>query len=179
MRSEFRPLAALAIVAVIGAGCSSGAADNSSTTASPSSTDTKNTVREKAVKFSACVREHGVAAFPDPDASGELTIDEIANGSSLDTSTATFKNAISACKELQPPGFMGGKRSAEKQEHALEFAQCIREHGVKDFRDPINGEPLVDTNRIPSSARPGGMTILNAAMQTCGELATKAGAGHP
>jgi hypothetical protein len=178
MRTELRPLAALAIVAVIGAGCSSGAADNG-TTGSPTSTGAKNTVREGAMKFSACVREHGVAAFPDPDASGELTIDAIANGSSLDTSTATFKNAISACKDLQPAGFTGGKRSAEKQEHALEFAQCIREHGVKDFPDPINGEPLVDTNRIPSSARAGGMTILNAAMQTCRELAAKAGAGHP
>jgi hypothetical protein len=177
MSSAFRPLAALAIVALAGAGCSSGSAGNG-TTASPSGTGPKNAAREKAVKFSKCVREHGVAAFPDPDASGELTIDAIANGSSLDTSTAAFKNAISACKDLQPPGFTGGKRSDQAQEHALEFAQCIRENGVKDFPDPINGQPLVDTNRIPSSAADGGMARLNAAMQTCRELAAKAGAGH-
>jgi hypothetical protein len=40
---------------------------------------------------------------------------------------------------------------------------------VEDFPDPANGEPLVDTNRIPSAAGEGGMTILNAAMQKCGD----------
>ena len=45
-----------------------------------------------------------------------------------------------------------------QQEAALKFAQCIRENGVKDFPDPANGEPLVDTNRIPSAAADGGMT---------------------
>jgi hypothetical protein len=64
--------------------------------------------------------------------------------------------------------------SAEEQEARLEFAQCMRDNGVKDFPDPANGEPLVDTRRIPSSAEEGGMTILNAAMQTCGDLAAEA-----
>ncbi len=40
---------------------------------------------------------------------------------------------------------------------------------MTDFPDPTPGAPLVDTNRIPSSARPGGMTVLNAAMQKCGD----------
>ncbi len=53
---------------------------------------------------------------------------------------------------------------------ALKFAQCIRENGVEDFPDPVNGQPLVDTNRIPSSATNGGMSILNAAMHKCGAL---------
>jgi hypothetical protein len=54
----------------------------------------------------------------------------------------------------------------------------MRDNGVKDFPDPIKGEPLVDTTRIPSSARKGGMTILNAAMETCRELLAKAAAGQ-
>ena len=87
------------------------------------------------------------------------------------------KQAIGACKDLQPPGFTGRKRSPEQQEAALEFAQCIRDNGVKDFPDPANGEPLVDTNRIPSSDTAGGMTILNAAMQKCGDL--RRGSGGP
>jgi hypothetical protein len=53
---------------------------------------------------------------------------------------------------------------------ALKFAQCIREHGVTDFPDPVNGQPLVDTTRIPSSDTPAGMAILNAAMHKCGHL---------
>jgi len=132
--------------------------------------------REQAVKFAECMRKNGVKEFPDPDASGQLTIDAIANGSSLDTNSAAFKQSISVCKDLEPPGFTGGKRSPEQQNAALKFAQCIRDNGVKDFPDPANGEPLVDTNRIPSSARDGGMSILNAAMQKCRGLGANAGA---
>ena len=168
MTQKLRPLAALTLVALIGAGCSSGSSTGNGSSGG-------NSHRDKAVKFAACMRENGVSAFPDPDASGELTIDAIANGTSLDPSTATFKRAIGACKDLEPEGFTGRKRSAEQQASALEFAQCVRENGVRDFPDPVNGQPLVDTNRIPSSATPGGMTILNAAMQKCGDLSAKAG----
>ena len=45
---------------------------------------------------------------------------------------------------------------------------------MKDFPDPVNGEPVVNTYKIPSSNRPGGMTILNAAMKKCGALLREA-----
>jgi hypothetical protein len=127
------------------------------------------------VKFAECMRANGVSAFPDPDASGASTIDAVANGSSVDTSSAAFKQALSACKDLEPPGFTGHQRSTQEQEAALAFAQCIRDNGVRDFPDPAKGEPLVDTNRIPSTATPGGMSILQAAMQKCGRYASAAG----
>jgi hypothetical protein len=164
-------LAALAAVALISAGCGS---------SGPSGTGTgKNaTGQDKAVKFAKCMRSNGVSEFPDPGASGKLTIDAVANGSSLNTSTPAFKQAISACKNLEPAGFMGSKRSSQQQLAALKFAQCIRENGVKDFPDPANGQPLVDTYRIPSSNTSAGMTILNAAMHKCGHVLTEAAAGQ-
>ena len=174
MSSMLRPLAALAMLAVIVAGCSNAPAGTGS-----SGGNSTAATHEKAVKFAECMRENGVSGFPDPDASGELTIDAIANGSSLDTSSAAWKKALGACKDLEPPGFMGGKRSPEQQSAALKFAQCVRDNGVKDFPDPVNGEPLVDTNRIPSSATKGGMSILNAAMQKCRDFAAGAGVRGP
>ena len=178
MRRTLRPLSVLATVALISAGCGSNAPSETGTASSSGSrTGRANTAREKGMKFADCMRDNGVSAFPDPDTSGELTIDAVANGSSLDTDTAAFKKAISACKDLEPAGFAGRKRSAQEQRSALKFAQCIRENGVKDFPDPINGEPLVDTNRIPSSATSGGMTILNAAMQACRAFMAKFVAG--
>jgi hypothetical protein len=156
---KLRPLASLAMVALIVAGCSTGSAGTGGNT----------TAHEKAMKFAKCVRENGVRAFPDPNASGELTIDGIANGSSLDTSTAAFKKAIDACKDLEPPGFMGHQRSAQEQEHALEFAQCMRDNGVKDFPDPTKDGPLIDTSRIPSAAGKGARSIpgFQAAVEKC------------
>ena len=168
MRRTLKPLAALALVAVLGAGCSSGAGRGSSTTATTAP-------NEQAVKFAECMRKNGISGFPDPDASGAFTIDEIANGSGLDVSSPAFTRAMSACKDLEPPGFTGQKRSPQQQEAALKFAQCIRDNGVKDFPDPAPDGPLIDTNRIPSAAGKGDLGVLQAAMQKCSGLAAAAG----
>jgi hypothetical protein len=158
--TPLRPLAALAMVALIGASCSGNGSSGGSKNA---------TNRDKATKFAGCMRENGVSAFPDPNASGELTIDGIANGSSLDPSTAAFKTAIGACRDLEPGGFMGRKRSAQEQQHGLEFAQCMRDNGVKDFPDPTTDGPLIDTSRIPSAAGRGAHSIpgFQAAVEKC------------
>jgi hypothetical protein len=168
MSRNLPPLGALAMVAVISAGCSSAPAGAGSS----NSTDATHV---RAVKFAQCMRDNGVSKFPDPNASGALTIDGIANGSSVDPNTAAFKQAITACKDLEPPGFMGHQRSPEQQKVALKFAQCIRDNGVKDFPDPTPDGPLIDTNRIPSSGTEAGMGILHAAMQKCRGFASGAG----
>jgi len=164
--THVRPLAALAFVALLSAGCSDAAAQAGNTAAA---------TRAQGMKFAECMRKNGVREFPDPDASGSLTIDQIANGSSLDTDSAAFTQAMSACRDLAPAGFTGSKRSPEQQQAALKFAQCIRDNGVKDFPDPTEDSPMVDTNRIPSAARSGGMDTLHAAMQKCRGHAANAG----
>jgi hypothetical protein len=166
---------ALAIVALIGAGCSDGAAESGDTgTVTASGGDKSAPKPSKAMKFAQCMRDNGIRSFPDPDSSGQLTIDGVLNGSSLDPNAPAWKKAISACKDLQPSGFTGHKRSDEQQEAALKFAQCMRDNGVEDFPDPVKDGPLVDTNRIPSAARDGGMSIINAAMHKCGDAAADA-----
>jgi hypothetical protein len=65
MSRKLGPLAALAMVALIGAGCSNDPAENGG--AGNTSADYEN-----AVKFSECLRDNGVSEFPDPDASGSL-----------------------------------------------------------------------------------------------------------
>ena len=163
-----RPLAALAMVALLSAGCSNAVAQTG--------TGANNTTnRDQVVKFAACMRANGVREFPDPDASGTLTIDGIANRSSLDTNSAAFKQASAACKDLQPAGFVGHKRTAQEQEHALKFAQCIRDNGVKDFPDPTPDGPLIDTSRMPGEPAARSIPGLQAAMQKCRDLAASAG----
>jgi hypothetical protein len=179
MRRRLRPLAALAViamVALISAGCSNAPAETGAGSNVGGNGNAAN--YPKAVKFSECMRKNGVAKFPDPDASGQLTIDEVVNESSVDPDSAVWKKAIRACKDLEPPGFTGNKRSAEDQEKALKFAQCIRDNGVKDFPDPDPDGPIVDTNRIPSSATNGGMRNLNAAMRKCGDALGDQVGGH-
>jgi hypothetical protein len=171
MRRTLWPLATLAMLAVIVAGCGNGSAGTGDSTATSGGNSTAAT-HEKAVKFAECMRANGVRAFPDPDASGALTIDGVANGSSVDPSSAAFKQANSACKDLEPPGFTGHKRSPEQQKVALKFAQCMRDNGIKDFPDPTPDGPLIDTNRIPSAAGRGALSIpgFRAATDTCGAI---------
>jgi hypothetical protein len=175
---DLRALAALAVVGLIGAGCGSNASSGTATSAGAGtapSADTRarasRTDQGRAVRFAACIREHGVPHFPDPDAKGDFVF-------GIDVSPAVWQRAVDACKDLEPPGALSGRRSPRQQSAALRFAACMRENGVKDFPDPANGDPLVDTTRIPSSDRPGGMTILNAAMHTCGAVLGLAAGGQ-
>jgi hypothetical protein len=198
VRRTLWPLAAfgmVVMVAVIAAGCggtqsssgtstaaaaetsssSNSSSNNNNSTAGHTSTASHTstvTPREKAVKFSECMRANGVSDFPDPNASGEFP------SYGVSVSPAVWKKAGAACKALQPPGTFSAKLSPAQESAALKFAQCIRENGVKDFPDPVNGQPLVDTTRIPSSNRPGGMTILNAAMHKCGHFVAEQTGGQ-
>jgi hypothetical protein len=177
MRPRRRPLATLALIAVVlpVSACGSSAPPKTVDSSRTSATKSTATHQTKAVKFAECIRRNGVPNFPDPNAAGKLTIDAVANGSSVDTNTPAFTRAVSACKDLEPAGFEGGKRSSQQQSAALRFAQCIRQNGVKDFPDPANGQPLVNTNRIPSAATSSGLSILNAAMHKCDGLGAAAG----
>jgi hypothetical protein len=126
-RSE-TALAALVLVALITAGCS-----NAPATTVTGDSGTTTSTRDQAVKFAECMRANGVKNFPDPSASGDFAIDTVANRSGVDTSSAVFTQARSACKDLEPSGFTGHRRTPEQQQAALKFAQCIRDNGVKDF----------------------------------------------
>jgi hypothetical protein len=170
----------VAILALISAGCGTGSSGDSNAATAQAGTGSgagskTTSAHGKAVKFAECMRHNGVSAFPDPDASGRLSLDGVVNGSSIDPSSAAWKQAINACKDLEPPGFSGSKATPEQMSARLGFAQCIRDNGVKDFPDPTKDGPLIDTNRIPSTATKGGMSILNAAMQKCRSYAYKAG----
>jgi hypothetical protein len=177
MTRKLRPLAALAMLALIVAGCGNGTAGTGDSSATGAGDGTA-AVQAKAVKFAECMRSNGVSEFPDPNGSGAYTIDGVVNGSSLDPNSAAFKQAIDACKNLEPPGFTGARATPQQRTARLEFARCMRDNGVRDFPDPTPSGPLVDTYRIPSSSTAGGMSILNAAMHKCtavyaGELGLK------
>jgi hypothetical protein len=170
--SNLRPLAVFALVALISpicAGCGSNAPSESGTASSGGNKNASD--RDKAVKFAECIRAHGVADFPDPNANNEFEY-------GVSVSPEVWKQATTACKDLQPPGTLSAKRTPEQQSAGLRFAQCVRENGVKDFPDPVNGEPLIDTTKIPSSNQPGGTTILNAATHKCGDVLGKAAGGQ-
>ena len=104
----------------------------------------------------------------------------IGAGCGSNTATGTAKGSANSggSAGTANSGGTGGNTQATKREKAVKFAECVRAHGVPDFPDPANGQPLIDTTRIPSSNQPGGMTILNAATHECGSVLGLAAGGQ-
>jgi hypothetical protein len=59
--------------------------------------------RAASLKYSQCMREHGIKDFPDPNPDGGMRI-EMRPGSDMDPKNPKFQAAQEACKSLQPGG---------------------------------------------------------------------------
>jgi hypothetical protein len=67
--------------------------------------------QQQALRFSACMRAHGVTHFPDPQASnGGLTL-VFGKNSGIDPNSPQFKAAQKACQKLLPGGGPGTTRT--------------------------------------------------------------------
>jgi hypothetical protein len=121
-------LALAAAVPLVGCG---GKKNNGNATASSSDKG-----YQAALKFSACMRSHGLPNFPDPQQSSggvNLTLNK---SSGLDPNSATFKSAQAACRKYAPSGRKGKPLSPAEQQKFLAYSQCMRTHGVPSFPDP-------------------------------------------
>ena len=135
-----RRLLLAAVILVLAAGCSSGGGTSAgvaslpapTTTGTGASSSAGGTAEPSALAYSQCMREHGIADFPDPDANGDLTL-EAGPGSDLDFNNPAFKAADEACKALLPEA---GESPADLKAATLAYAACMREHGIADFPDP-------------------------------------------
>jgi hypothetical protein len=110
------------------------------------------------------MRSHGVPNYPDPTRSG-LVKESLQQ---LGVSSSQFQAASSDCNHLLPNGGSGPNPAQVQQERAqaLEFAQCVRSHGVANFPDPGSD------GRIPDPATIGinqGAPKFEAANQACGK----------
>ena len=112
--------------------------------------------------FSACMRSHGVPAFPDPDSSGTIHVP-----SSIDDRLPTVRAAYRACRSLAPSeGSITGQGDVMRQDQLLAFAKCMRSHGVPAFPDPqvVNGH--INIPDTPGQIDPSS-PIVTAAIAAC------------
>ena len=98
------------------------------------------------MKFSGCMRSHGVSDFPDPTigSNGLPSWGPIITQSPAEQ--AAQKAAQPVCKKDLPS--LAPHTSAEKataNAAALKYATCMRSNGVPDFPDP-NGQGLIQVN---------------------------------
>ena len=158
----------VATSAAVAAGCGGGGGGPGSGAAANASAS--------AVKFSQCMRQHGISDFPDPDSQGHMQI-RITPGSDMDPNNPQFKAAQKACAKYQERavGHFDKAQEQRMQQAALNYARCMRAHGV-NFPDP-----QFDGGKITMGARNLNPNDPNmrAANQACQKLMPGGGPGGP
>lgn len=119
----------------------------SSTTPAATGADTPPAnLGQNLLDYSACMRAHGVANFPDPQIqqSGQQVSATIHLTPAI-TSSPAFESAQASCARSVPdappanPPTAGAVR--QQQQAALAFVGCMRGHGFPDFPGPTaNGQ---------------------------------------
>lgn len=132
---------------------------------------------QQELAYSQCMRAHGLADFPDPQVQADGTVRrniEVQQGSDLDPSTPRFQAAQKACQSLVPAPQSGQRTQQQAQAQALQFAQCMRAHGVPTFPDPdfSHGIAFGDNGTYD----PNSPSFL-AANQACGSYLTRPNGG--
>jgi hypothetical protein len=118
------------------------------------------------VKYTACMRSHGVPNFPDPDSHGTITITISA---SLNPNAPMFQQAEADCRQLLPPGkTLNQAQQKRMKDRLLAYAACMRSHGFPHYPDPTFGSGGAVSNGV---GRNDGMNpnspIFQAARKAC------------
>ena len=146
---------ATAVLALLAAACGS---SGSSAGSHGSPNAAGSTTAASLVRYSACMRSHGVPNYPDPDSSGQLPKPDARH---LGVSSSQLRASQQACQHLLPNS--GDAINASSVQQCMEaddcpkslvqqvldeersFAQCKRSDGVPNWPDPITdsqGRPV-------------------------------------
>src|ERR1700733_3125181 len=123
-------------VALVTAACGS----SSTSTSTTDTTKSFGSAVTQAFKFAACMRNHGVTNFPDPQVTNNGTQQSIAIRA-VGPNNPQFKTAAKACQGILPMPSKAdiAAQAAAQQTRArdlLSFARCMRGRGVNGFPDP-------------------------------------------
>jgi hypothetical protein len=168
---------ALACGALVLAACGGGSSVPPVAGSGPSSKTASSSAGSGAnpLAYAACMRSHGLPDFPDPDSQGGFAMP-----SDIDINSPQYLAAANACKAYAGPGLnLTPARKEQIEASALEFAQCMRGHGVPNYPDPVikfinggvsQGEGVGKSGVDPNSPR------FIAAQKTC--QSAKRGGGN-
>jgi hypothetical protein len=152
--------AGLALLAAACGGSPSSTGSGGSSSAGGSSTFLS------AVGYTRCMRSHGVPNFPDPGSNGEI---RKGTAQQLGVSTSVLQAASQTCGHLLPHSDTGRTAAATQQEWSgmLNFARCMRSHGVPNWPDPTHypPRPTDPTFNLPASIQP--IPQITSKMQEC------------
>jgi hypothetical protein len=90
---------------------------------------------QQALAWAKCMRQNGTPDWPDPDTNGAFPNN---NGSlTRIRKSAGYTKASSSCKNLEVSGGLPPAEAEKQFEGLLKYSQCMRQHGISKFPDPI------------------------------------------
>jgi hypothetical protein len=156
-------LALMAGTLMLSAACSSSGSSSSS-----NSTVGTSAYYRAALAYAQCVRAHGVPNFPDPNSQGVFAV----KNNDTHAEESQLHSAENTCKHLLPNG--GQETQGQQQQtrtKLVQFAQCMRSHGLPNFPDPTSTGTL---NFAGSGIKPN-TPQFQSAMQACRSLLPQLG----
>jgi hypothetical protein len=179
-RRRVAQTAAAAVLTLTAAACSGGSPSGGGSSPGGGSSNAPS-----AVAYSACMRSHGVANYPDPDGSGRLPK---TSAQQLGVGGSQYQSAQRACQHLLPTGgsfvqdfqqcVAAGDCPPALVEQALtvqrEFARCMRAHGVPKWPDPkigLGGAPFFPVSAAGLSHQYTHSSKVTSKMPECERVA--------
>lgn len=111
-----------------------------------------------ALAYVSCMRAHGVVNFPDPTSNGTLNVTFATGGKDgasgtpgINRNSSQYITASTDCRHLLPGDAPTPAQNARALAKGLEFAQCMRNHGITNFPDPTSAG-VVHLNGIDPGA---------------------------
>ncbi|HUA72757.1 MAG TPA: hypothetical protein VMA96_16795 [Solirubrobacteraceae bacterium] len=129
--------------AVALAACGASAPPGAATTTNASADTSSH--HSTQIRFSECMRSHGVPDFPDPNpnattSSGAVTmVLGIVLPQTIDVHAPAFRSALNECRKLVTGAAPKGAVPAATRLRLIQQAECMRKHGVPNFPDPTFG----------------------------------------
>ena len=125
-----------------GPGAASGTSSSSSSGASPPG----SAASAGPLALAQCMRAHGVHDFPDPDSTGNF---DLSGGGDLNPANPTYQAAAQACRSFGSASKASEPSLSPQQIAAtVQFAQCMRAHGVTNYPDPDSSGHIPGVRRL-------------------------------
>ena len=103
--------------------------------------------KEAGLKYAQCMRENGVAEWPDPEVDDN---GRVSYNVPDDIPDSVINAAEEKCREHRPFGPPDGEAAdPQRIEQLREHSECIRENGIPDFPDPeADGSRRIDFDKL-------------------------------
>jgi len=132
LRTMLLPVGVGVLFAVALAGLVYAAATSGSPTNTGQAVSAGDPQLQAARAYASCMRSHGDPGFPDPNSQGNFGA--ITKGAPSDPTSPAYQAAQPSCASLMPQ--QSQQQQQQNQGQGVQFAQCMRSHGVANFPDP-------------------------------------------